>query len=197
MPTDNSECPPITLKRRSLACENTRYSVYLDELVDWRSGYTVPDYLVVAPKRTVDDMISGVSILPILEHQVVLLRNYRHAIARYVLEAPRGFIEGSEPPVKRAICELEEEVGLTCALNRIVPLGCCAPAGGLLAGRIALFVALECHRVARPQDRAEIGLGTSVILKPIEARELVTNMAIEDPITALALHRYLAHPLTR
>ncbi len=49
------------------------------------------------------------------EGQVYMVRQYRHAVGRYLLELPAGGLEAGEEPLVGAQRELREEVGLTAA----------------------------------------------------------------------------------
>ncbi len=57
----------------------------------------------------------AVTILPIFEGKVVLLRQYRAAISRWVHELPAGTKEKGEPAIVTAKRELEEETGYIAA----------------------------------------------------------------------------------
>lgn len=184
------DAPPVTIKRRRVACKNKVYVAYFDHVIDHRTGADVEDYLVVRPRHSGGDMVTGVSVLPIFQGAVMLLRSYRYPIARWVLEIPRGFLDKNESPRKAALRELREETGLTCAAAALMPLGYCAPEAGLLAGRVALFAALQCRRMEKKHDHAEVGLGLLQAVSLDKARTLMSRMTIEDPTTALALHRY-------
>src|SRR3989344_768110 len=73
------------LRQRSLACENVRFEVFLDD-VENPNGEIVHDYLVVAPKVRTGNLITGVAVLPIVDGKIGLLRIYRHAIQRHLWE---------------------------------------------------------------------------------------------------------------
>src|SRR5947209_4143891 len=85
----------MMLQDRRKICENRVFSVYLDHLRD-ASGSEIPDYLVVQPKRSNGDLVSGVSVLPFLGDRIGLLLVYRHAIGRPMWEVPRGFVDAGE-----------------------------------------------------------------------------------------------------
>ena len=53
----------------------------------------------------------GVGIVPILNDEVLLVRQFRIAIGRPILEIPAGRLEEGEEPEHRAKVELEEEIG--------------------------------------------------------------------------------------
>lgn len=174
---------------------NTKFHVYCDHIIDPR-GFEVPDYLVVAPHTDRRDLITGVCVLPIWENRIVLLDMYRHAVGARQLEAPRGFVDGSEDPPTAAIRELEEETGLVCHPDKLTSLGICAHEGSTIAGRLALFAATDC-RTGGCLDESEIGLGKLTCLNFDGARHLLTEMKLEDAVTSLALHRFFITFLDR
>lgn len=66
--------------------------------------------------REVVEHPGAVAILPVLEDgRLVLVRQYRYAVDRVLLEVPAGTREPGEDPRETAIRELREEVGLVAA----------------------------------------------------------------------------------
>src|SRR3954468_17631321 len=84
-----------TVQNRDLLYENRVFRIYLDHLVE-AVGHEVMDYLVVEPKYSTGDLITGISVLPIVGGRLGLLRVYRHAVRRLMWELPRGFVEPGE-----------------------------------------------------------------------------------------------------
>jgi len=185
----DGDTPAARLKARRLACENTRFNVYFDHVID-ANGTEVPNYLVVAPHSRRDDLLTGIAVVAVWDGNVVLLRSYRHAVEEMVLEAARGFIDAGETPAQAALRELKEETGLVCPPEALVPLGTCLPEAGLIRARVALFVATACQPSGEERDTEEFGLGDRVVLPQAEVRALLARMALEDVTTTLALHRY-------
>ena len=66
-------------------------------------------------KREVIEHRGAAAIVPIIEERnVVLVRQYRYAIATDLLEIPAGTMEQGEEPEECAVRELEEETGYRC-----------------------------------------------------------------------------------
>ena len=81
---------PFLVKRR-LACENSRFSVYFDE-IEGQGQTRSRDYLVVAPKQRAENLVTGVAVLPVCDGKFGLIKVYRHAIQADSWEIPRGFL---------------------------------------------------------------------------------------------------------
>lgn len=104
------------------------------EQIELPSGLRQDLALVVHP--------GAVGIVPVLDDgRIVLVRQYRHAIGRWLVEIPAGRLERGEPPELAARRELEEETGYRTA--RLESLGCFYPAPGFCSERMHLFVARE------------------------------------------------------
>lgn len=130
-----------------MAAANSKWKVYLEALADGR-GNEIDDYMVIEGHHPHHDRVTGVAVLPIVAAGFVLLRCYRHALRTELWEVLRGFIDEGETPLVAALRELNEETGLRCAPNDLVPLGFYAPEPSTLAARGALFAAgpLRGHR---------------------------------------------------
>ncbi len=89
--------------------------------------------------------------VPITDNgQVVVLRQYRFAVARRILEFPAGTLEESEDPLSSMKRELAEEAGYEA--NRWEPLGQMLPCPGYSDEIIHLFLARELKTL---QERPE------------------------------------------
>lgn len=73
------------------------------------------------------------------EDNVILVRQYRHAVGRELLELPAGGIEPGEEPAHSALRELEEETGYTA--RRIERIGGAYTAPGYSTEFMHLFMA--------------------------------------------------------
>jgi ADP-ribose pyrophosphatase len=84
----------------------------------------------------------AVTIVPLLEgDRVVLIRNYRVAVQRELIELPAGTLEPGEPPDATAARELLEETGY--AAGRIEQVAQLFMSPGILHERMYVFVAWE------------------------------------------------------
>ena len=178
---------PVRAKRR-LACENSRFSVYFDDLTCNGELYA-RDYLVVAPKQVSGNLVTGVAILPICEGKIGLLKVYRHAVQSDSWEIPRGFIEDGESDLTSAARELEEETGLACEHDQIKSLGFVTPDAGILAARVHIYAALNCIRV-RPYAPREFGHREFCVFSSVALDELMIRSEIQDPCTLIARYKF-------
>lgn len=97
-----------------------------------RDGQTVTRQVVVHP--------GAVTILPLLEgDRVCLIRNYRIAVGKTLIELPAGTIDNLDPPEETAKRELQEETGYTAHRWTKLPSFFMSP--GILQERMHLFVA--------------------------------------------------------
>ncbi len=183
-----AEVPTIILKHRRVALENSRFSVFSDHIVD-SQGAEVENYLVVAPHTRREDLITGISVLPVWNEGVFLVRSFRHAVGCIQLEVPRGFVDVDEDPRSAALRELSEETGLHCAADNLISLGVCTPEGSTLAARIALFAAGDCQP-GQNHKEPELGLGGCEYFTFPEVWRMLREMSIEDVTTCVALHRF-------
>lgn len=179
---------PVTRLDRRLVAENSKWHVYFDRVSN-EGGVEVPDYLVIRSKSVRSDQISGVTIIPVWDGRVVLIRSYRHPVDRWVWEAPRGFVDEGEDLATAAARELEEEAGLRVHPENLIALGCCAPETSTIVGRGALFAALDCERGGE-RDAEELGLGDAHAFTLEEALAMADRSEIEDATTLAALYRY-------
>jgi ADP-ribose pyrophosphatase len=177
----------VTLKQRRRACGNRLFDVYLDHLAH-ADGTEVRDYLVVAPTQVSGDLVSGVSVMPVLDGQIGLLRVYRHAVARSVWEVPRGFLDANETAEQAAERELDEETGLGVHPGAMRGAGFIAPEAGLLTARVQIFIAERCFR-RRTYSPAESGHEALEWFTPARFLSLVEQSEIEDPSTLVAFFR--------
>ena len=150
--------------------------------------HLVRDVLVVRGRRMVRDTVlhpGAVVVIPILTgHRVVLVRQYRHAVRRELLELPAGTLEPGERPEACARRELEEETGWRA--RRMRRLGYFYAAPGFISERMTVFLAQDLTPVpARPEPDEMV---RPVILPFRTALAKIRSGGICDAKTIIGLH---------
>jgi ADP-ribose pyrophosphatase len=112
---------------------------------------------------------------------VVLVRQYRHALGGPTLELPAGAVDAGETAAAAARRELAEEAGL--AAGALVPLGTFVPSPGRLDARGALFLATACVE----DPGAVPAEPTEAVRLPLAAALAAIGGEIVDAVSALAL----------
>ena len=129
----------------------------------------------------------GAAVLPVLaDGRIVLVRQWRPAVAGTVLELPAGRLEAGEPPADCARRELQEEVGYRP--GRLEKLGEMLSSVGFCNERIHLFLASELEAV--PQALEQDEFLDILTLSLDEALARLDRGEIPDGKTALALLLY-------
>jgi len=129
----------------------------------------------------------AVTIVPLLaDDRVVLIRNFRPAVGRTLIELPAGTLEAGEDPLQAAGRELEEETGY-CS-GRIEPLCQFFMSPGILRERMHLFVATELAPGTMRLDEGE--QIEPVVVSWAEALAMVGDGRIEDAKTLVGLLWY-------
>ena len=104
--------------------------------------------------REIVDHPGGVAIVALDENRRVwVVRQYRYAFGREVLEIPAGKREAGEDPFLTAQRELEEEVGATAAQWQ--ELGCLIPSPGCYGETLWMYLARQLSFGAAHPDEDE------------------------------------------
>lgn len=123
-------------------------------------------------------------IIPVFEDKTVaLVRQYRHAAGKYLLEIPAGSLNRDENPELGAIRELEEEIGVRA--GKIEKLSEFYVSPGFLSEKMFVFLATEFTEVGQNLEDDEI-LSIERISFPA-AFEMIRKGEIQDAKTMLGL----------
>ncbi len=116
---------------------------------------------------------------------VILIRQYRHVIGRWIWELPAGSLEEGEAPRRAARRECEEEIGLTP--RRLERLGRFYPTPGFCTEHMVFYRCLDLVRPAGPvaQDLDEQIRPRTFTLS--EAWRLVARGGVVDMKTILGI----------
>lgn len=92
-------------------------------------------------RREIVEHPGGVVVLALnSENQVYMVRQYRYAFSREMLEIPAGKLEPGEDPLEAARRELAEETGVRA--ERLIPLGPTCPSPGFSDEVLHIYLAL-------------------------------------------------------
>lgn len=135
-------------------------------------------------KREVVYHNGGAAILPIdSDNNVYLVRQFRSAFNKELLEVPAGKLEKGEDPFKAAVRELKEESGFTA--KQIIPLGEYLPTVGYSTEKLSLYLARELTAGDTDFDSDEF---ISLVKIPFdEAYQMCMDGRIQDGKTVVAL----------
>lgn len=119
------------------------------------------------------------------EHQVCLIKQFRHAANGWIWEFPAGLLEPFENPETAAYRELKEETG--CTAEALIPLGSTLTTPGFCTERLYLFLARDVVRgAAEPEDYEFI----ETHWLPLEqVNKMALNGDIDDAKSIVALFR--------
>ena len=135
--------------------------------------------------REVVEHRGAAAIVPLLEDEVVLVRQFRYATSSELLEIPAGTLEPREEPETCARRELEEETGFRC--NELRKILECFVAPGYSTEKIHFYLAtkLEQSNMMTEEDER-----IKLEIVPIaEAIEKIRTGEIRDAKTVCALYR--------
>jgi len=145
------------------------------------SGNPLERHLILHP--------GAITVLPILDDgRVVLVKQYRIAVEKYLIELPAGTREPNEEPIITAGRELIEETGFTA--GNIEPLTVFYSSPGILHEEMHLFLATD---LKPGPSHLEDGEDIQVLLADwTEVRQKIFSGEIQDAKTLVGLLWYLA-----
>jgi ADP-ribose pyrophosphatase len=140
-------------------------------------------------QRDVVDHAGGVGIVPILGNDVALIRQFRIAIGREIIEIPAGRLEQGEDPETCACRELEEELGLQ--IGKLVLAHAYYSTVGFSNERMYVYIASELQETAKNLEWDErIQL---VRMPVVEVETRLNKGEFEDSKTIIGLYALLRY----
>jgi ADP-ribose pyrophosphatase len=127
----------------------------------------------------------GVSVLAITGEDFWLIREYKYAIGRHILQLPSGGIDKDEEPLQAGMRELLEETGL--AADTWTPLGLIYLNPTNIASAVHLFLAHDARPVQAPEPGIELRrTPRSAVRRLIAANEITHAASLVCLLTHLA-----------
>lgn len=153
-------------------------SVKVDEI-------TLPNGKIA--KREIVVRGNAAAIVPIdNDGKIILVRQYRHAVGKEVLEIPAGMLEKDEDPKICAIRELEEETAYKA--SKITPVCAMHTSIGFSTEILYLYIAEELSEGTLNLDPEEFIVVEKYTLD--EALNLIKNGEITDSKTIAGIFAY-------
>ena len=135
-------------------------------------------------KRICIDHPQASAIVPFVsENEIVMVRQYRYALKKEVLEIPAGKLDEGESPEECIRRELTEETGFEAGSVKWVYTY--APAIGYSNELIHIFVGRDLQRIEKTLDDSEIS--SIEILTLDEVLEMIRDHKIIDSKTIIGL----------
>lgn len=129
----------------------------------------------------------AVAMVPLIDDDVILIRQYRTPTGGLLLELPAGKLDEGDTELEIAASrELQEEVGFRP--GRLEPLGWFWMAPGYADERIWVFLATDLEPVALDPAGAEEEVAEVVRVPFREALEMIRRGEIVDAKTICGLH---------
>lgn len=131
-----------------------KYWVWVRDAVIFPSGATGTFDRIIKTGSLADDINSSVAVLPVTgDGKIILNLMYRHAVRDWVLEIPRGKIEGNETILEAAKRELKEETGVIA--GDFTLLGQITPDSGTVSSVVPCYIAKLEKKGSISQDYSE------------------------------------------
>ena len=163
------------------------FSIRTDRTISPRTGKKHDFYII--------ESNDWVNIIPLTaDHEVVMIRQYRHGSREVTLEIPGGLVEAGDTPKKAAARELSEETGYQA--KKWVKIGVVNPNPALFNNHCYTFLADDIEKVSEPKpDQTE---DIEVVLIPLaDIPKLILEGKVDHAMVITAFcHYFLRHVAT-
>lgn len=131
----------------------------------------------------------SVVILPVLDDtHVVLIKQYRPSINKYIIEAPAGVVEPGESTRETAYRELIEETGYKS--KELIEIGYYYVTPGYSTEKMHFFIARELEYIGVKPEKYEVI--EPVVFELNEVINMIKSNAINDLKTTMIILYYMS-----
>lgn len=138
---------------------------------------------VIYEREIISHNSSAVIVPVFADKTVALVRQYRHAAGKYLLEVPAGSLEKDENARIGAERELEEEIGVSAENIELISEFYVSP--GFLEEKMFVFLATGLTEVGQKLEDDELISVEKLTFS--QAYEMIRNGEIEDAKTIIGL----------
>ena len=139
--------------------------------------------------REIVEHVGGVAIVPVVGDSVILVRQFRIAVGRSILELPAGKLERGELPEVCAQRELAEEIGYRA--DNLIHATTYYASVGFTDEQMHIYLGFGLHQAAQSLDSDEAIEIVPVPIVEIEGR--LARKEFEDAKTIIGLRELLAY----
>ena len=176
----------FTLRDKSTLYSGKRISLELQRFEDEMSGRQFKREVVVHPGSVVVLPFVTGGDAPTRNDQVLLIRNMRYGLNKYLIELPAGTLEPGEAPMNAAGRELQEETGHLA--RKLTAIGSFYASPGVLTEKLYAFAAFN---LTPTQTMLDDGEEIEVVpMRYLDALEMIRTGEIEDAKTVATLLMY-------
>ncbi len=171
----------------------------MERWIECNPIHTGPVFSVWSGKAALDDGAlvtrevvrhpGSVAVVPVLDSAVILVRQFRIAIEREILELPAARIEAREEPEQAAHRELREETGYEA--REMVPGPIYYSSVGFSDEQLWVFLALG---LTKTRESPEADERISLVQMPLAEIEIaLKENRLEDSKTIIGLQHFLSY----
>jgi len=159
------------------------FSIRTDTAVSPRTGMEHDFYII--------ESMDWINIIPLTaDHQVVMVRQYRHGSKEVTLEIPGGLVDPGDTPEEAAARELLEETGYQA--EEVVKIGVVNPNPAIFSNRCYTFIARNVKKVRNPMPDQTEDI-EAVLIPLVDIPELIRKGKIDHTIVIAAFYLYFLH----
>ncbi len=140
-------------------------------------------------QRDIVEHNGGVAIVPIINDEIILIRQFRVSIGREIVEIPAGRLENNDTPESCAYREMEEEIGFNA--GRLMLVHSYYSSVGFTTERMYVYLAFELNET---QKKPEWDERIQIVKCPIpEVKAKLRRGEFEDSKTIIGLYAMLLY----